>query len=302
MQFCRMTWINEQPGSTEPGPSLPRHSALTPFKRWVKKLGVGLALLTATLVAQAQEFTGVVFPLRDLTLSVSNAGVVSGVRVEIGDRVAQGQPLLQLEAEQQNLEVNRRKVIMEDNSELRSVQQRQQILDQLYADGRRLFESSGSISREELMKLRIESLAVAGRADQIRAEKRREQLEYEMAQQDYRLRTLVAPIDGVVTDLRVDVGEWASPGEPVLRLVDASVVELRVNVTQAAARRLALGDTLAVLIEDPAIVAPIDASVVFVSPVADAASGLVDVRVRFDNADGLVRPGAKGRIRMGVEG
>ena len=302
MQFCRMTWINEQPGSTEPGPSLPRHSALTPFKRWVKKLGVGLALLTATLVAQAQEFTGVVFPLRDLTLSVSNAGVVSGVRVEIGDRVAQGQPLLQLEAEQQNLEVNRRKVIMEDNSELRSVQQRQQILDQLYADGRRLFESSGSISREELMKLRIESLAVAGRADQIRAEKRREQLEYEMAQQDYRLRTLVAPIDGVVTDLRVDVGEWASPGEPVLRLVDASVVELRVNVTQAAARRLALGDTLAVLIEDPAIVAPIDASVVFVSPVADAASGLVDVRVRFDNADGRVRPGAKGRIRMGVEG
>lgn len=263
-----------------------------------------LALCAAMLVlipaAQAQEFTGVVFPHRDLTLSVSNAGVVSRVNVEVGERVTQGHLLLELEANLQRLEVDRRKVVMEDNSELRSVEERQRILDRLYADGQRLFESSGSISREELMKLRIESLALKGRGEQLRAEKRRERLEHDIAGQEYQLRRLAAPIDGVVTDLRVDVGEWASPGEPVIRLVDASVVELRVNVSQPAARPLSVGATLPVFIEDPWFQEPVQGQVMFVSPVADAASGLVDVRVRFDNQEGLVRPGVKAKIRLGA--
>lgn len=259
-----------------------------------------VAILITSPLAQAQEFTGVVFPHRDLTLSVSNAGVVNRVNVEVGERVTQGQLMLELEDSLQRLEVDRRKVVLEDSSELRSVQERQAILDRLYADGKRLFESSGSISREELMKLRIESLALKGRAEQLRAEKRRERLEHEIAGQEYQLRSLLAPIDGVVTDLKVDVGEWASPGEPVLRLVDASVVELRVNVTQPAARQLAVGASIPVLIEDAWFQAPVQGKVFFVSPVADAASGLIDVRIRFDNQDGQVRPGVKARVNVGL--
>ncbi len=259
-----------------------------------------VAILITSPLAQAQEFTGVVFPHRDLTLSVSNAGVVNQVNVEVGERVTQGQLMLELEDSLQRLEVDRRKVVLEDSSELRSVQERQAILDRLYADGKRLFESSGSISREELMKLRIESLALKGRAEQLRAEKRRERLEHEIAGQEYQLRSLLAPIDGVVTDLKVDVGEWASPGEPVLRLVDASVVELRVNVTQPAARQLAVGASIPVLIEDAWFQAPVQGKVFFVSPVADAASGLIDVRIRFDNQDGQVRPGVKARVNVGL--
>jgi multidrug efflux pump subunit AcrA (membrane-fusion protein) len=38
------------------------------------------------------------------------------------------------------------------------------------------------------------------------------------------------------------------------------------------------------------------AHLVFVSPVADPASGLVDVMAEFDNADGSIRPGTAGRI------
>jgi multidrug efflux pump subunit AcrA (membrane-fusion protein) len=35
---------------------------------------------------------------------------------------------------------------------------------------------------------------------------------------------------------------------------------------------------------------------VFVSPVTDAASGLVEVIAEFDNADGSVKPGVSGRL------
>jgi len=36
--------------------------------------------------------------------------------------------------------------------------------------------------------------------------------------------------------------------------------------------------------------------IVFVSPVTDAASGLVEVMAEFDNADGSVKPGISGRL------
>jgi multidrug efflux pump subunit AcrA (membrane-fusion protein) len=35
---------------------------------------------------------------------------------------------------------------------------------------------------------------------------------------------------------------------------------------------------------------------VFVSPVTDPSSGLVEVIAEFDNADGVVRPGITGRL------
>ena len=268
--------------------------------RRASRLGV-LALALAALPVAAQDFLGVVYPLRDLTLSVSTAGVVQRLHVNVGDAVTREQPLLQLEADLQLLELNRRKVVLEDKSELGSIEQRVEILDKLYADGKSLYDSAGSISREELMKLRIENLTAAGRRDQLRSEKRREQVEHKIAEQEYRLRQLRAPIDGVITAIEVDVGEWASPGEAVMRLVDTSVAELRINITQPAARKLATGGRIPVQVEDLSGSHSVDGKVIFVSPVADAASGLVEVRIRFANKDGRVRPGAKARISVGTD-
>jgi multidrug efflux pump subunit AcrA (membrane-fusion protein) len=38
--------------------------------------------------------------------------------------------------------------------------------------------------------------------------------------------------------------------------------------------------------------------VTFVSPVMDAGSSLVEVRVQIQNADRRIRPGVKGRLRV----
>jgi multidrug efflux pump subunit AcrA (membrane-fusion protein) len=40
----------------------------------------------------------------------------------------------------------------------------------------------------------------------------------------------------------------------------------------------------------------------YVSPVVDAASGLVDVRIRYPNAKGDIRPGLKGTVRASRSG
>ncbi|WP_439114094.1 efflux RND transporter periplasmic adaptor subunit [Hydrogenophaga sp.] len=264
----------------------------------LKRHGLALLVALSPALASAQTFVGVIYPTRDLTLSVSVSGVVSRVPVKIGQRVRAGQPLLELESDLQSIELRRRRTILEDLSEQASITERHRILERLFQDASKLYEQTGSISREELMKLQMELVSVAGRRDQLQLEKKREQHEVDLAQQEKQMRVLVAPVSGVVTSIQVDTGEWATPGQPIVRLVDESSVELRTNLSQAAARLLNRGDTIEVVLDDPAQSQPLQGRVAFLSPVADAASGLVEVRITLANAERRIRPGVKGRIQL----
>jgi multidrug efflux pump subunit AcrA (membrane-fusion protein) len=53
-------------------------------------------------------------------------------------------------------------------------------------------------------------------------------------------------------------------------------------------------------VEDGSRVAPVSARLTFVSPVADAASGLVEVRADIANPGSRLRPGSKAVLRLGA--
>jgi RND family efflux transporter MFP subunit len=258
-----------------------------------------LLLGSAPAHAAVAEFTGIVYPQSDLTLSVHVPGVVDKVMVQVGQAVRAGQVLLRQDARLQRIEQERRRLIAGDDSELQTIERRRAALAGLVKDATTLYEQAGTVSRDELTKLRMELDATGGRGEQLREAKKREAAELALAEREEAMRQLVAPIAGVVTMLKVQPGEWAAPGEPILRLVDASNCELRVYVSQAAARRLKNGQRLSVLVDDPAGAAmPASGKISFVSPVVDAASALVEVRVLLPNADRRIRPGVKARLQV----
>lgn len=257
-----------------------------------------MCALGASLTAQAADFVGIIYPGKDATLSVKAPGVVSRVMVQVGQRVRAGQSILEVDARAQQLEVDRREIILNDQAELDSTKQRAVILEQLVRDASLLYEAAGTVSREELMKLRLELEATRGRMAQLRESKRREETEVRLANEDRRMRVLAAPSPGVVTAIQVHPGEWVAPGDPVVRLVDDAWCELRVNVSLAAGRALVVGQQTTVLVDDPAVGLPVSGRVSFVSPVVDAASSLVEVRIRLQNEDRRIRPGVKARLRL----
>jgi RND family efflux transporter MFP subunit len=261
-------------------------------------LAACLMAATAVHAQQGGEFVGIVYPVRDLALSVHVAAVVDQVPVAVGQRVVAGQVILRQDSRVQEAERERRRVILQDRSELDSTEQRRRLIEGLTLDATALFERAGTVSRDEVTKLRLELEAAAGRVEQLRQAKKREQVELDLAERELALRELRAPSAGVITLVKVQPGEWAAPGDALLRLVDETVCELRVNVSPAAARRLVTGASVGVRVDDPAVPAPIGGRVTFVSPVIDAASSLVEVRVQFPNADRRIRPGVKGRLRV----
>jgi len=271
----------------------------------LKKLRVPLVasmFALAALPVAAQEFVGLIHARHDLTLSLGVPGLVSKVMVRPGSRVAAGQPLLQLDEKAQATEVDRRKTIMEDLSELKATESRVKLMQPMIEDTRKLAANRGSISRDELTRMELEFTAALGRLQQLQVQKQRERLEFELSELERQQRRLVAPVSGVVTRVNIEAGEWARPGEPVMHLVDASVSELRVNVPYTLVRGLRAGSRLPVKFETESGLAPVQGTVSYVAPVVDPASGLVDLRVSFANAKGAVPAGIKGIVSLNDKG
>jgi RND family efflux transporter MFP subunit len=278
-----------------------------PFSLPVRRLGGGwsrwgVLLCLLGSVAQAQtastEIVGLVYPVADVQLGVSVSGVVQRLLVKSGQTVRAGQALLEMESQSQKLELQRRTLVAQDTSELAATQSRLNVLDEMLQLSELVASRSQSISKEELAKQRLERMSTHGRLQQLQAQKLRERVEMQLAQADLEQRTLRAPRAGVVVEVAIEAGEWAKPGDAVFRLVDTGLVELRVNAPQAAVHSLRIGQRIGAIFESGGAPVQAEGVVHFVSPVADTASGLVGLRLRFANPKGLIRPGSKGGMRV----
>ncbi len=261
-----------------------------------------LVLLIAPTSAPAKTFAGLIYPLHDITLSAGVAGLVMKRLVLPGQSVKANQVLLQLDDRLQTIESDRRKVIFEDQSELVAARERTRILSTLLKDARAVFKETGSISKDELLRLEAEHVASSGRMDQLVAQKKREKLDYESAERERLQRHITAPINGVVTKVIPQVGEWAKPGDPIILLVDPSTAVLRLAIPHAEAGALKVGSNQSIQMESGSAVPQITGRVTFVSPVADPASGLVQIEITFSNPKRGIKPGIKGSIEVSSTG
>lgn len=273
------------------------HASNSPRQRWLVQLTC-LALVLASASAAAKTFSGLIYPLHDITLSAGVAGLVMRREVQLGQYVKADQVLLQLDDRTQAIESNRRKVIYEDLSEVNAARERLRILTVLLKDAKAVFNATGSVSKDELLRLEAEQLAASARVDQLVEQKKREKLDFESAEHDRLQRRIVAPVSGVITKLTPQVGEWAKPGDAVISLVDASTAILRVAIPHSEARMLKVGATQVIKTEPngSAGAASVVGRITFVSPVADPASGLVQVEMTFNNPKYAVKPGTQGTI------
>jgi RND family efflux transporter MFP subunit len=262
------------------------------------KFVIFLLALTTSFEGYAKNFTGLIYPLHDITMSTGVSGLVIKRPVQPGQSVKAGQLLLQLDDRLQIIESNRRRAIADDESELQAARDRLRILDTLLQDSRAVYDRTGSISKDELLRLEAEQLASHGRVTQLGEQKRRERLDFDAAESDRLLRQITAPISGVVTKIMPQVGEWAKSGEAVLHLVDTSTAILRVAIPHHLTSQLKVGNQQLIKLEAGSGLAAVNGQVKFVSPVADPASGLVQVEISFSNPGRRIKPGVKGTVEL----
>lgn len=120
---------------------------------------------------------------------------------------------------------------------------------------------------------------------------------YEGASAQLSYSEIRSPMDGVVTDRPLYVGETPAPGTPLLTVMDMSSVTARTHIPQEQAAVLRVGDPAR--ISAPAGV-EVQGKVKLVSPALDANSTTVEVWVEASNKDGRLRPGTTVSLEMGA--
>ena len=275
-------------------------------ERLLSILATGLLVAAAspsTLLAQptgaspAVAATGVTQAFRDLKLSVTTAGRIEGLFVKEGDRVRKGDLLLHLDRNLEALEVQKRRLILQDDARLEELRAREHTLAEQVRSAQTLL-ASGSVSRKQVEDEQIAWRAIIGERKALEFGKLREQVDLDLAREAHERRHLRAPIDGVITKILAREGESVAPHEPVILMVNTARVRFTGTVPVADGGHLRLGAVVSIELAQGATPILRQGTIVFVSPVADPASGLLEVIAEFDNLDGSIRPGVAGRIRL----
>lgn len=236
---------------------------------------VGAAVLlhsVRSLGADANWVTGITEPIKDVTLAFPIVGVVGARPLEEGATVRKGQVVIELDKQLEELDLERKRLTRElaasELERLKSLAQRNAI----------------SVSKEEIEKKRSE-FEIA-------------KVDYELATAVLKRRQLISPIDGQVAQFFKDVGEKCEDQQPVVRIVDIRRFHLVVNLEPRLVQSLRLNQKVRVevLVGDSPIT--VEGTLIYISPVADAASGLLRIKAVFENPEGKIRPGIAGRLRI----
>jgi membrane fusion protein (multidrug efflux system) len=242
-----------------------------------KNLCLGWALLSLALLwtprlqgAERLTTLGITEPILDSTLGTPVAGIIAARKFKEGDFVKQGDVLIELDKRLEELEVARREVVLEP-------------LKADYLANKYLFEQTKSSVSKEILDKKESDYKVA-------------LAESDLAKEQVRKRSIQAPFDGYITEILLQVGEACQVQQPILRLADTRHCYFVCNVEARAGHTLRVGQKVDLEIESGAAVVILSGNVSFVSPVVDAASGLVKVKVIFENLEGKIRPGVAGKM------
>ncbi len=259
-----------------------------------------LILLCTPQLAPAEQIgiSGFTEPALDSALGLSITGRVTAIKVVEGEKVKQGQLLLQLDQDLEQLEVKRRKLLWESKVEIESVRLQVKTLQNHLNSSRDLYQSTGSIPREELENKELEHAFAVAELNRLKTAEQREKIEYNIARQQLAKRNLYAPFAGQIVELLTGVGENCEVDTPLIRLVDDSRGYFVANVELEIISSLELGQQIQLQLQNGIDPLTIEAKLVFISPVIDPASGLRKIKAEFDNQEQEIVPGVAGLMLL----
>jgi len=245
--------------------------------------------------------SGIVEPYVDVTLGLFVPGRIDKILFTEGQRVREGGVILYLEKRQEELEVMRRKMIWQNRAELRSAMATVLSLTETLEANRRLYTETHSVSKEELDRLNLQWETAVSERDRLLVQEKREKVEYDMALKTLESRILKATVGGVVERVFLKEGEIYQSAQPLVRLINSDRCLLTLNLDDTRSYYLQQGMVVDLLINAGESEIAMKGVITKVPLVVDPASGVMQVKVVFENLDGRIKPGVTGRMRLPVK-
>jgi membrane fusion protein (multidrug efflux system) len=261
-----------QSGASEAGAATRDQSGSTSSsKREIEPIPVETMQVSTTEFRQTSTVPGTTSAIDEVDVSVQQPGTIETMYVEAGERVRTGQRILRLDTDLERARLER--------------------LNNAVESAQREFERT--------QRLKDDGLATPQELDRARTELRDAKLQLKQAELTLERATLRSPTSGVVLRRRVDSGEHASPGRPVVTIADLSTLEIAAAVPASRIGAIEEGDTLDV--EIPPIGETVEGTVVRRPERVDPETRTYPVEIHVDNANGAIRPGMRASLTFTLE-
>lgn len=242
----------------------------------VSKVPVSVAEITLGNVEQSLVYNGDIEAEHAVKVFSKIPDRIEEFYVDDGDVVEKGQPLAKIFAT--TIEQN----VQQAEAGLNALLAQEANLTVEYERANRLF-NEGAMSKQQFDSIETQYKAIAAQVEQAKAGLRSAKASLEDA-------TITAPIDGIVGKRYMEVGDMASPGMPLVEIVQMDRVKIIFDVTETDLGRIAKGQQANIRVKsypDKAFVG----EVVAISPILDPMTRMAEVEVLIDNPDGALKPG-----------
>ncbi len=220
---------------------------------------------------------------RDVVMAFTVSTEVREVLVKGGQRVRKDDILLRARDADQVAIVEAQRISANNDNEIKAAALQLELNDLQYS---RLKESGqGGVAELDEARIRAATAKVQLEQARVRADLEKKRLEQAEGQLErYRLK---APFDGVIEEVKVDVGQGVREAEPALRIVNTEQlwIEVYEETTKTIRSGLDKDKPAWVLVDLPERPRLVEGKVLYISPVADSVSQKRRVRVEIVNTE-----------------
>ncbi len=221
-----------------------------------------------------------VLSLNDSRIEAEIAAVVESNAVRVGDRVALGEVLLELDC------ADTRDALEQARAAHRALAARRDFADFQLKRARSLVKG-GNISDEQLHQREAEARALAAELDSAKSAEAR-------AARDRDRCSIKAPFDAVVMERLIGVGEKAAPGKPLLHLLDVGALEVSAQVQASDEASLQGAETFELMLGERRYPLTLRSLLPALEPLSRSREARLEFALAAEES--AASPGASGRL------
>jgi multidrug efflux pump subunit AcrA (membrane-fusion protein) len=273
-------------------------------------------------VRRAVEVVGTLAAREEVVVSSEVEGRVSKLAHDLGDKVAAGAPLVELDAEKARYRTDTQRAALAqarakygasgeagDLPDLDHVPEVVSSAAQLAAASQQLERAKSLASRKLLAQSDLDAAqtrydtakaaheqALAS-ARQLRADIQAQSSSLQLAERELRDTVIRAPFDGYVAERLVSLGQFVQPQTPIMRIVRLQPLKLTAEIPEKFAPWIETGRPLVVRV-DAYPDQSFDGRVIRVSPSVNLKSRAFAIEGEVPNPEGRLKPGTFARVQI----
>ena len=266
-------------------------------------VAVEASLAATGLLTEGIDVTGTLAPKFEVDVKSEVAGLVSEVFVTEWVRVKKGEPLARIDIREQEAFVKRTEAALES---AKSTELQARVADnraRRELERMKKLKENGLATQQALDDAGTEAEAAASRVQAAQAQVRAVQEDLNQVQTRLAKGRIVAPIDGIVSERRANVGDLvgeAGANQPLFHIVDNRILNLTVSVPSVSMAGLRLKQPLEFM-TDALPGRTFKGTVMFINPSVNEVDRSVRVIAEVNNAAGELKGGlfVQGKIVTG---